>query len=253
MFYTIKMDDLSAFYGEPVEALKERPYRELEEMEQAMISQKAADESKRNAEDAEFLRIVKKYFTPYEFLAKYFPEKDILESCAKYLGQRDIVTKHEVRAGNRCYGPAAEYLGEQKGYMPVYYHGHELAEREWCKVDVYRVKNPYQGVHHGKVVLDLLYKKYPELQKYGFEAYAVDSGTDRYEIYPKGDLKHIYVPFRALMEKDIEAIKKRNLDYAKSYCHGEYTPDKAKERLESEPVKEFFSTILQMEPAKEAI
>lgn len=114
------------------------------------------------------------------------------------------------------------------------------SERVRCRV--YRVKNQYQCTRHGAVILDLLYEMYPELKQFEFSAYEFNEykGSLPYEIYPKN---HIYTPLRALMSGDVEAIKKRNLDYAKSYNFGFYTPENVKKVMESEEGQHFFEVV----------
>lgn len=56
----------------------------------------------------------------------------------------------------------------------------------------------------------------------------------------------IYTPFKALMDNDIEAIKKRNIEYARFYNHGDFSPQKVEERLESDEVKYYFNVIKNM-------
>ena len=45
------------------------------------------------------------------------------------------------------------------------------------------------------------------------------------------------------MDNDIEAIKKRNIEYARFYNHGDFSPQKVEERLESDEVKYYFNVI----------
>lgn len=93
---------------------------------------------------------------------------------------------------------------------------------------------------HDKIILSLLYDKYPQLREFDFSAYSWDDFGSEYEIYP---VNNVFTPFRALMEKDVEAIKKRNLDYGRSYNCGEYTVQKVTERLKSDEVQHYFDVI----------
>lgn len=250
MFYTLPLDELSGFTGQSIETLKCLPFDKLEAMTEQMRRKKAEDESSRNAADQEFARLVKKYFTPYDFLKAWFSEEDILLSCSRHMTERDLVQEQAVRYTStgmiRHYEQPeskAEFIRESIESVPTYdKNGRRYMDSDRVRCRVYRVKNRYQGTKHGNVILDLLYGKHPELAQFGFNAYELHeyTGSLPYEIYPKN---HIYTPFRALMEGDIEAIKKRNMDYAKSYNCGFYTPENMKKVMESEEGKHFFEVI----------
>lgn len=250
MFYSLPLDELSSFTGQSIETLKCFPFNKLETMVEQMRRKKADDESARNAKDHEFIRLVKKYFTPYEFLRTWFSEEEILLSCSRHLTERDLVQEQAIKNSNpgviRHYerpDSEAEFIRESVEPVPAYdRNGRRYIDSERVKCHVYRVKNQYQGIRHGDVILDLLYGRYPELAQFGFNAYEFHeyTGSLPYEIYPKN---HIYTPFRALMEGDIEAIKKRNMDYAKSYNCGFYISENMKKVMESEEGKHFFEVI----------
>lgn len=253
MLYSLPLEELSVFTGKGIEVLKGCTYAELETMIDSMKRQKAENESARNAKDQEFARLVKKYFTPYEFLRTWFREEDILLSCSRHMTERDLVQENAVRLTNdgaiRYYErpeSEAEFIRESVECVPTYdKQGRQYMISDRVKCRVYRVKNQYQGTRHGDVILDLLYGKYPELAQFGFSAYEYNEyrGSLSYEIYPKN---HIYTPFRALMEGDAEAIKKRNTEYAKSYNCGFYTPENMKKVLESEEGQNFFEVIAEL-------
>lgn len=238
----IPFDDLSEYFGRSIDDLKAETYLCLEELTEQMRREKAEDGRKRNAEDQEFHRIVKKYFTMWDFLRKWWSEEDIIMAVSRQAGVANLVEEKEIRQGTHCPYGKAEYITTRMGFLPQYSRdGEELSEREYTKCDIYRIQNQYQTAVHGKIVLDLLYSMYPELKEFGFEAFGSYSfEQDSYEIYPKNK---IYTPFTALMEGDIEAIKERNRSYARSFNHGEYSILAVAERLGSEEAKHYFDVI----------
>lgn len=244
MLYYIDLKGLSQFYKIEKEALKMKTFNELEKMEEDMKRKKADILASSNERDAEFGRIIRKFFKPFQFLLQWFTEEDIIRACAANVTERDIISYHNVRSGSGCFYPGSEFEKTGMSYLPRYAKsGEELMQREYTKCDIYRIRNQYQGICHGKVILYLLYQKYPFLQEYNFLAYEYSEYENRpYEIYAK----NVYFPFAAIMEKDIAAIIKRNLEYAVSYNHGEYTPEKVAARLESEEVHKLFQIILDM-------
>ena len=162
---------------------------------------------------------------------------------------RELVSEVPVRQGHKYWDNNAEYLRTSWESLPRYTKsGEELMERERAMCDVYRVKNQYQRLQHGKIVLELLYSTFPELMQFGFEAYGMDyEPEEKYEIYPKN---HIYTPFQALLSGDIETIKKRNLTYGTSRNFGEYTVSKVKERLSGEETGHYFEVIQGLDRTK---
>ena len=127
MYYSLPLDELSSFTGKTVEVLKRFPYVKLEVLVDKMKRKKAEDESARNARDQEFARLVKKYFTPYEFLKTWFSEEDILLSCSRHMTERDLVQEQAVRCTNaggiRYYErpeSEAEFIRESVEFVPTY-------------------------------------------------------------------------------------------------------------------------------------
>lgn len=237
----IIIDDnkLKPFYNLSDDDIKNKTIADLQKLTKDMEKLKAFDETKRNAQDNEYIRLLKKYFTPYNFLRKYWTDEEIIRACSAHISDRNLVEEYKTEH-NGCPYPDAEFIKTGTAYMPQYYRGHELAEKKLTKVNIYRVKNQYQGLRHGAVILDLLYSKYPILRLYDFDAYEYREyeTAPPYEIYPNNG---IYTPFDALMQKDIDAIIKRNMDWSKSY--NTETFEKMQKRLNSNEIKEFFETI----------
>lgn len=238
--YDIPFKDLTEFYQTTTDDLKAKPYCDLEKMTAEMQKEKARNEAARNASDKEYILMLKTYFTAWNYLLTYWTEPQIIEACSRHLSKFDLVQKIYVKPDATCWQKPNEYLRTSMEYVPQYDpYGRQLMERKRERRDVYRVAHSYQSTKHGEIVLDLLYETYPELQEFQFRAYGIDL-TSNYEIYPKNN---IYTPLHPLMTQDIETIKKRNLEYAKSYNAGIYTPDQTKERLESNEAIHFFDVI----------
>lgn len=245
----INFKALSEYFERTVADLKQETYASLEALEAQMRREKAEDEARRNAVDAEYIRLLKKYFTMWHLLTSYWTEAEVIAAASKHMSVRDLVSEVPVRQGRKYWDSNAEYIRTSWESIPRYTRsGEELMERERVMCDVYRVKNQYQRLRHGKIVLELLYSTFPELMEFGFKAYGLEYGPEEeYEIYPKN---HIYTPFQALLTGDIEAIKKRNLDYGRSYNSGEFMFSKVKERLDSKEVEHYFKVIQELDRAK---
>lgn len=199
---------------------------------------------------AEYDRLVEKYFSPFGMLLRYWTRDEILDACAGTgLSERDLCEEMKViseyRGQGHCGRSDAEYLRTGVESVREYDRaGREYLEAGRKRCNVYRVKNQYQGLRHGKVIAALLYARYPQLRKFGFKFYEYQDYPNSlpYEIYPEAC--NFYIPFEAMLSGDISAIIKRNEDYCKSYRFGEYTPEKHKERMESDgKVRSLLETI----------
>lgn len=246
-FYMLELDSLSEYTSISVDDLMNKTYNELVEMIRKMNEEKANDETKRNAEDAEYRRIVLKFLEPLEFLKQWWSEDEIVEACAQtYTSVRDLCRKEYVRPGGKCHRTPNEFLRTSVESVPEYdRHGREYADRARETRDVYRVVSDYQSNSTGDIIKYLLLKKYPVLEKYNFSCYGFRSYSGPYEIYP--DKLHVYTPFEALMNKDIDAIIQRNADYCKSYNCGKYTVEEWEKRLASDEVQEYLNTIKNLD------
>lgn len=257
MVMEMKMKSLAEHFGVDVNELKQKSYLELE----LMFKQMEEDERAKRCDDAlkseAYTHLIKQYFTPFEFLRQWFSEEEIIRICAlNDVAERDLC-EEEKTTSDRSYHKEAEFIRNDKKRVPknsnspacnacVQRVGNECAYgcpyATLSPCSVFRVKHHYQGLRHGKVILDLLYGKYPELKQFEFAAYEYhDYERLPYEIYPKN---HIYTPFEALMSGDIEAIKERNRRYAKAYNGSIHTPDATEKRLEEN--QNFFEVIVNL-------
>lgn len=245
--YSLNLDKLADYIGIPVPELKKNSYEKLETMISKMNREIFQDACKKNADDAEYERLVKKFFTPFDFLRHWFDEKEIVYACADTgVTIGDLCQEAFTEPGMRqsYYTQYGEYLRTSMEYVAQYDRdGHELAERKREKVDVYRIKNQYQGLVHGKVIEYLLYERYPKLKKFHFKFYGYNDSEYDYEIYPDGG---IYVPFTALMTGDIDMIIHRNRDYCKWYNNGRYSPEECEKAFQTERTHELFDCIRQV-------
>lgn len=242
-FYNLELDELSAYSGIAVDELKNKSYSDLEGMIAGMKRAKIIERNNANAQDAEYERIVLKYFEPMDMLRQWFDEREIVLACAmEGVTLHDLCREVYVEPGRKCHYSNSEFVRNSVEYVPQYDKmGRELMERASKRVDVYRVASQYQGSScHGKVVLRLLYGRYPELAEFGFSAYGMHAGEMDYEIYP---VNGIYTPLMALMSGNVDWILFRNREYCKWYNNGRYSPEQYEEALRSENVRKMLDLV----------
>lgn len=254
----IDFEALSHHFGRDISDLKQESYASLEQMQDRMWKEKAEQKTRQRESDKEYIRLLKKYFTMWNMLTRYWTEGEVIAASARHMGVRDLTEEHPIKqtlgksaAGTSVYlGEDAEYLRTSMESLPRYskVEHKRLMEGERCMCDVYRVKNSYQHTRHGNVVLDLLYGTFPELREFKFDAYGLNYESEKdYEIYPAN---HIYTPLEAMLTGDIEAIKKRNNSYAAAYNYDKYTVSAVKERLSSKEAEHYFDVIRNLDRTK---
>lgn len=237
----IDFDKLSETYGMSVEELKQKTYSQLEQMESDLQNKEILG----NLKDTNFRDAVKKFLTCFDYLRQWFSEDEICDAACRNAGMDDLVEEKNFPVGLKCPYSRAEFLGTKEALVREYdKKGREYLYGTRKLRDVYLVPNDAQGsLCHGKIILDLLYGRYPQLVEFKFKAYSIGFRESEYEIYPANN---IYTPFKALMEKDIEAIRKRNIEYAKFYNYDVFTIENVQKRLESNEAKKFFAVIQAM-------
>lgn len=240
-FYSLDLDALSEYTETPVEQLKTNSYAKLEQMVKDMQVDKIMKQNAYNAKDAEFKRLVLKYFEPMRLLSPWFTDEEIVLACANEgLTDSSLCAETHVPLGQDLtkWNKKAEFLRESIESVPEYTKdGRQLAEPKRERRRVYRIGSPHQGLHHAQVILHLLYDRYPEL-KFDFSAYGMTyDEIETYEIYYKN---HVYVPFVALMTGNVDAILYRNRSYWKQY-NGKV--DECEERLRSKMTRRLLSFI----------
>lgn len=251
-FYHLDLDRLSEFTGRTVEDLKKEPYATLETMAADMEREKFLEQKRKNEKDKEYERLVLKYFQPVPLLRHWFDDKEIVLSCANTgVSERGICQEVTVKPSKACWYPNAELIRTSMESVPQYDRsGRELMERAREMRDVYRVASQYQGLRHGQVVLDLLYGRYPELSKYGFDAYGMSCGEGDYEIYPKN---HIYTSLSAIMSGDVDWILHRNREYCAWYNNGRMSTAECEKAFRTDEAREMFDVIRQIGEKERAL
>lgn len=197
---------------------------------------------------------IRKWYKYFTWLTQFFPEDDVTQAIfnAHFSMQNGLLTDTLTQLVSvdetKCLyqernTDVFEYVDTCWDYIPEYDRsGRQYADRKCAKCRRYRTYSSFQGTKDGKIVLQLLYGMRPELKQFNFEAYTIDNhiNIDQYEIYPEN---HIYTPFIALMNRDINAICARNMEYAKSYNHGIYTVEEVTKRLKSDEAQHYFNVI----------
>lgn len=236
----ISINELSKHFKIPEETLKQKTYLDLEKLQYQMETEKK--EIEKPEITASFRHIVKTYLTCYNELNQYFSEEEIIQAAFRNANERSITEETLINPGCTCYKTPNEYLRTGIESVRAFdKNGRAYLECDRKRMDVYRTASQYQGLIHGPIILDLLYHRFPELIEFQYEAYEWNTYRNfEYEIYPKNN---IYTPFKALMEKNIDAIKERNLSYAKAYHNGIYTPELTEKRLQSPEALHYFKVI----------
>lgn len=162
----------------------------------------------------ELATYIKRWYRNFDYLAQFFDETDICRAVLpraftqlndgtiydfQLTSELTIPTDYDQTYYSNS--PHHEYL--KTAYRSVQNHdkhGRAYADHSTKQCAIYRTYHNYQRTIDGRVVLTLLYQKYPELKEFGFSAYAIDYNTELYEIYPNN---HIYTPFKALMNGEI--------------------------------------------------
>lgn len=249
-FYHLDLDALAAYENMPVEKLKEKSYAELETMIEAMQEDKFIKQNNVNARDAEYKRLVLKYFKPVSLLSHWFSEDEIVYACAHTgITERDLCQEINVPVGSKYHHHDSEFLRTDIAYVPQYdSRGRQLLNGKHEKRDIYRIAHQHQDLWHGKAVLYLLYHRYPELKKFKFSAYSLDAHD--YEIYPKNG---IYTSLTAIMSGDIDWILYRNREYCKEYNNGRYTIKECEKAFRSEEAQDMFKVIRHIGKQEKAL
>ena len=244
----IDFDALKSFYHITDETLNNSTINEILKINNDMLTTKEKERFETTKQDAEFKNAVIKYFTPFQMLSKYWTTDEIVVACAKHATLSSIrqimsipvenLSNPQGFADNNHY----EYIGIDWGSIRQFTKsGEELLHPKRCRCHNFYTPSHYQSNRHGKIILELLYDKYPELKEFQFAAYGAEQNPCPYEIYPH--TIDCYTPFEALLTGDITAIIKRNEDYCRVYNCDEYTLDKWNERVKSPEMQHYFNVI----------
>ena len=139
-----------------------------------------------------------------------------------------------------CWYKPNRFLGKTHGYV-MFYKG---AWQQQCRVacNQYLVPYPHQDLHVRQVITPALVVRAPWLAKFQIDIYPL-----RFLMSPGGEFyvrlannhhghRSLYVPYRALLAGDAEAIIKRNRSYFKRYTKA----DNVWESMQDDPVTVSF-------------
>lgn len=202
---------------------------------------------------------IKHWYKPFSYLAQFFDETDICNVILKqafvlsddgiltdkYLTKKITIPQNIIT--DYLESSHFEYLGIsyqsiQDNEQVKYDHDDHTAKR----YNVYRTYHDYQLIIDSSVVRTLLYQKHPELKEYDFDAPPIRN-QETYAVYPDIEL---IVPFKALMNSDTEAIKKYNMEHARSCNIHPFTPERIKKVLNSQDVQYFFGLVESLKQDK---
>lgn len=197
---------------------------------------------------------IQKWYAHFDYLTNFFPEEKIYEAIVNHHFKREDGQLIDISLTEYLfvkYQNGMRYdRSSQFEYIKDEYHnmhkkdkwGNEYMETENILCRKYRKRHSYQRLQNGDIILELLYGLRPELKEFQYSAYSISNihNVNNYEIYPKNN---IYTPFTALMNRDIEAIRERNMKYARIYNHGNFTPECVAKRLESKEAQHYFDVI----------
>lgn len=190
-----------------------------------------------------------KYFRNFKYYPEFFSQKT-LKTVIQHFKLKDFA---EVKT---FFGGSIQYY-QQQGYPVVGQGTRKKTEHRggWeRRVDAQGVDMlvpaEYQ-VNEGKFLTACLLLEYPYLKKYSFNAYGLDNSSYQ-ELYvnvvdSKGNKAgSLYIPYRALKEKNPTIAKNRMDDYFTSY----YRKDKEKlteqlNLMKTKVAKELFKDIQQ--------
>jgi hypothetical protein len=103
----------------------------------------------------------------------------------------------------------------ETGYFKEYeiIKGKEFVREYTAKANQYRTRGNYQSTKHASILKHLLINKFQYLKKYKFDVYSMRSEGANWEFYLKVNKESLYVPVRALLNKDSKIIVDRMSEY----------------------------------------
>ena len=162
-----------------------------------------------------------KYFYSWEKFVSLFGEK-LSREALSLVNFRNIATEKGYVNENYPERCGYDHIRDGYGNVEVAHRGASSFHRTERKMlHYYLTPYDYQNLEHKKMIEFIINKVYPSLlKKFKVDIYSIDNGSMD-EIYVHVGEKTLYVPLKALMNKDIEAIKKRNVEYQNDYYHNE--------------------------------
>ena len=123
------------------------------------------------------------------------------------------------------------YRGKIRVFRDVTVEGQTVSMEGYKEATVrdFRVIHNYQGLKHSKLISQLLQNRFKWFNKFKWDIYELRD-LENYEVYLTTEEKHksfksdlkLYVPLKALLQKDKQAIENRNKEYWLSYCNSSY-------------------------------
>ena len=103
----------------------------------------------------------------------------------------------------------------ETGYFKEYeiIKGKEFVREYTADAHQYRTRGNYQSVKHAPILKNLLTNKFQYLKKYKFDVYSMYGEGANWEFYLKVNKESLYVPVRALLNKDSKIIVDRMSEY----------------------------------------
>lgn len=159
-----------------------------------------------------------KYFRCWDKFVSLFGE-ELSRKAITQIDFNDIAKEEGYVNGNYPEQCGYEHTRDAYGNVEVAHRGASSFHRTERKLlHYYLTPCTYQHLEHKKMIKHIIDEVYPTLTRnFKVDIYSIDSGNA--EIYVHIGDKSLYVPLEALMEKDIDAIKKRNIDYQNDFFH----------------------------------
>lgn len=134
-----------------------------------------------------------------------------------------------------CFHKPSKLLGSEMNYHKFYQGDWEKTVRVPC--NVYLVSNRYQSLVYGGMIDALLLQRAFWLGGYQLQCYGPDEFYVTVLAKDAGHHTSLYVPIKAWVAGDVDAIIKRNVDYFKWYTGKD---DASKAILDSDVTKSFL-------------
>lgn len=211
---------------------------ELENISIKDIKQLVEDKNKQVKDERVTLENIERYakfFSSWELFMDLFGS-EIIPYIIKNINFSDI-TKEEFFVGD-CFYKNSEFIRKGTGsYIPP-----RCRKPRQATGNYYLVPSDFQGLKHEKVIRAFLKDKYSEIfEKLKVEIYEIRENVS--DIYISYELENgekepcVYVPIKALMTRDIDAIIERHTSYFASYNNGFATVTEDKKRVEREKLE----------------
>lgn len=179
----------------------------------------------------------KKFINNWESWEKCFPTETLLWLVNERITMKDACAIHYTPVS---FGLNNYYEGRYERLSQIKKRFSFTEERgDWTRAHIedayqYIVPARYQSVYLTKAFVDAIYKSYPYLKKYKFNAYVPAYGVSTHDIYIEMTYKldgeevkaSLYCPLEALLKKDPDMIYQRHYGYNADYYRGQ--PERAK-------------------------